>query len=135
LDLMVKASIWRPPMRTDAVTESDSGAAVLAAAALAAVFTLVIWMVAQTGVVLLDRSRATTAADALALAAVVWQGADLSELAATHRVEVLEVTLWPPEDLSFDLEVFSAAVTVRYKAVVTTARAMARDLPLPTMAP
>jgi hypothetical protein len=122
-------------MRTDSSAESESGTAVLLAAALAAVVTVVIWMVAQTGAVLLDRLRATTAADALALAAVVWQGADLSELATVHRVELLEVTLWPPEDMSLDLEVFSASVTVRYKDVVTTARAMARDLPLPTMVP
>jgi hypothetical protein len=122
-------------MRTDPRSDSESGTVVLVGAALAAVFSLVIWMVAQTGAVLLDRSRATTAADALALAAVVWQGADLSELAATHQVELLEITLWPPEDPNIDLDVYSAAVTVRYKATVTTARAMALDLPLPTMVP
>jgi hypothetical protein len=122
-------------MRTDPRSDSESGTVVLVAAALAVVFSLVIWMVAHTGAVLLDRSRATTAADALALAAVVWQGADLSALAVTHQVELLEITLWPPEDPSSDLDVYSAAVTVRYKAVVTTARAMALDLPLPTMVP
>jgi hypothetical protein len=127
----------RSPMRTElsAQPSAESGAVVLVAAGLAAVATMVLWMVAQTGVVLLDRSRATTAADALALAAVVWQGADLTELAALHQVQLLEVKLWPPEDPGVDLEVYSASVTVRYKAVVTGARAMARDLPLPTMLP
>jgi hypothetical protein len=107
----------------------------LAAATLAAVCALVIWMIAQTGAVLLDRSRASTAADALALAAVVWQGADLRDLAAAHQVELIDVTVWPPEDLSLDLEVYRSKVTVRYREVVATARAMARDLPLPTMVP
>jgi hypothetical protein len=43
--------------------------------------------------------------------------------------------VWPPEDLSLDLEVYRSKVTVRYREVVATARAMARDLPLPTMVP
>jgi uncharacterized membrane protein (Fun14 family) len=62
---------------------------VLVAAALAGFATIVIWAIAQIGVVLIDHSRAATAADSLALAAVVWQGTDLSVLAAEHAVELL----------------------------------------------
>lgn len=120
--------------RTGALT-CDSGAVVVIAAALAAVATVVIWVIAQIGVVMIDHSRATTAADALALAAVVWQGADLSDLATEHGAELLEVHLIAPSDPMVDLEVLTASVVVRYRGVVATARAAARELPLPTMAP
>jgi hypothetical protein len=118
-------------MRTDPT--ADSGAVVLVAAALAAVATGIIWITAQIGVVLVDQSRASTAADAVALAAVVWQGADLTGLAQEHGAEIIELQLIPPADPMVDLEVLTAAVTVRYRGAIATARATARELAQPTM--
>jgi len=119
----------------DPVSSAESGSVVLIAAALSAFATLVIWVIAQIGVTLIDHARATTAADALALAAVVWQGADLSDLAAEHAVDLMEVQVFAPTDPMVDLTVLSASVTVRYRETVATARAMARELPLSTLEP
>lgn len=113
----------------------ESGAVVLIAAALAAIATVVIWAIAQIGVVVINHSRAATAADALALAAVVWQGADLTGLAAEHQAELLEVHLIAPVDPMVDLDVLTASVVVSYRGAVAIARATARELPLPTLAP
>lgn len=113
----------------------DRGAAAVLAAAGAAVATAVIWAVAQFGVGLIAESRADRAADALALAAVVWQGADLGGLAARNGVELLEVNLEGSSDPFVDLEVVTAEVVVRYRGAVASARAMARDVPLPTLVP
>ena len=119
----------------DRIASAESGSAVLIAAALAAFAALVIWVIAQIGVVLIDHSRARTAADALALAAVVWQGADLSDLAAEHAVELIEVHVFAPTDPMVDLTVLSASVTVRYRETSATSRATARELPLSTLVP
>jgi Zn-dependent alcohol dehydrogenase len=119
----------------DPVSSAESGSVVLIAAALSAFATLVIWVIAQIGVTLINHARATTAADALALAAVVWQGADLSDLAAEHAVDLMEVQVFAPTDPMVDLTVLSASVTVRYRETVATARAMARELPLSTLEP
>jgi len=119
----------------DPVSSAESGSVVLIAAALSAFATLVIWVIAQIGVTLIDHARATTAADALALAVVVWQGADLSDLAAQHAVDLMQVQVFAPTDPMVDLTVLSASVTVRYRETVATARAMARELPLSTLEP
>ena len=122
------------PLTSDSLS-SESGTVVLVAAALAAVTAVVMWAVAQLGLVLIDQTRAVTAADAMALAAVVWQGADLTELARENGVEIVAVELIAPTDPMVDLEVLSASVSVRYRASVATARAMARELPLSTLVP
>jgi hypothetical protein len=122
------------PLTSDSLS-SESGTVVLVAAALAAVTTVVMWAVAQMGLVLIDQTRAVTAADAMALAAVVWQGADLTELARENGVEIVAVQLIAPTDPMVDLEVLSASVSVRYRTSVATARAMARELPLSTLVP
>jgi hypothetical protein len=124
-----------PAPNTSDSLSSESGTVVLVAAALAAVTTVVMWAVAQMGLVLIDQTRAVTAADAMALAAVVWQGADLTELARENGVEIVAVELIAPTDPMVDLEVLSASVSVRYRTSVATARAMARELPLSTLVP
>jgi hypothetical protein len=124
-----------PAPNTSDSLSSESGTVVLVAAVLAAVTTVVMWAVAQMGLVLIDQTRAVTAADAMALAAVVWQGADLTELARENGVEIVAVQLIAPTDPMVDLEVLSASVSVRYRTSVATARAMARELPLSTLVP
>jgi hypothetical protein len=124
-----------PAPNTSDSLSRESGTVVLVAAALAAVTAVIMWAVAHMGLVLIDQTRAVTAADAMALAAVVWQGADLTELARENGVEIVAVELIAPSDPMVDLEVLSASVSVRYRASVATARAMARELPLSTLVP
>jgi hypothetical protein len=120
-------------MRTE--HSADSGSVVMVAAVLVAVVAGIMWFTAQIGVVLLEQIRASTAADALVLAAVVWQGADLTDLAHEHGAEIIKLQLFPALDPMVDLEVEAAAVTVRYRRAVATARAMAHEHALPTIGP
>lgn len=119
---------------------ADRGATLLVTVALVALISLSTSALAHLGGLLLDHSRVRTAAEAAALAAVVWQvvpegGAELTDLLARYGAELVSLEVHAPHDAMSDLEVAAAEVTLRRGRAQATARAMARETPLPTMAP
>lgn len=131
---------------------TDRGATLLFTVALLTLISLSTSALVHLGEVLVDHSRVRTAADATALAAVVWQvtpseGAELEDLLARYGAELVHFDVRAPRDVwsevtgefatdvMMDLEVVAAEVTVRRGRARATARAMARETPLPTMAP
>lgn len=139
---------------------ADRGATLLVTVALLTLISLSTSALVHLGGVLMDHARVRTAAEATALAAVVWQvtpdnRAELADLVARYGSELIHLEVraphyvindvmsdalndafnGPANDPLIDREVVAAEVTVRRGRVQATARAMARETPLPTMAP
>lgn len=143
---------------------ADRGATLLVTVALLTLISLSTSALVHLGGVLMDHARVRTAAEATALAAVVWQvtpdnRAELADLLARYGSELIHLEVRAPHDVMnevmndvmsdalndaingpandplIDREVVAAEVTVRRGRAQATARAMARETPLPTMDP